>query len=128
MSTQRESTRPAAADTERVVPLREIAFSRSGDKGDTMNVSVIPYRAEDWDLIREQVTVEVVARLYDGLAGGPVTRYELPGTRALNFVLEGALSGGVSRSLRVDGHGKSFQSLILEADLRVPASRIDGDG
>ena len=51
-----------------------------------------------------------------------IARYELPGTRALNFVMKGALAGGVSMSLRVDGHGKSFQSLILEAQVPAPTA------
>jgi hypothetical protein len=102
------------------VLLREIAFSRSGDKGDIINVSLIPYRPEDWELIKREVTVELVRKLYAGLVKGEITRYELPGTHALNFVMEGALAGGVSTSLRVDGHGKSFQSLILEG--RIPRS------
>lgn len=107
---------------EAVIPLREIAFSRSGDKGDTINVSVIPYSKDHWELIREQVTTDVVRRLYAGLVTGEITRYELPGTRALNFVMKGALAGGVSMSLRVDGHGKSFQSLILEAQVSAPTA------
>lgn len=111
-----------AAPVMQTVPLREIAFSRSGDKGDTINVSVIPYAKEHWDLIREQVTVDVVRRLYAGLVTGEIVRYELPGTRALNFVMKGALAGGVSMSLRVDGHGKSFQSLILEAQVSAPTA------
>ncbi|CDX58805.1 conserved hypothetical protein [Mesorhizobium plurifarium] len=104
------------------IPLREIAFSRSGDKGDTINVSVIPYDKKHWELIRDQVTIDVVRRLYSGLVSGEITRYELPGTRALNFVMKGALAGGVSMSLRVDGHGKSFQSLILEAEVSAPTA------
>lgn len=104
----------------RQVPLREIAFSRSGDKGDIANVSLIPYRAEHWDMIREQVTVEMVQRLYAGVVTGEIKRYELPGTRALNFVMKGALGGGVSVSLRVDGHGKAMQSLILEGLVELP--------
>lgn len=112
------SSRPASNS----IPLREIAFSRSGDKGDTINVSVIPYDKKHWELIREQVTIDVVRRLYAGLVTGEITRYELPGTRALNFVMKGALAGGVSMSLRVDGHGKSFQSLILEAEVTAPTA------
>ena len=104
------------------IPLREIAFSRSGDKGDTINVSVIPYDKGHWELIREQLTVDVVRQIYSGLVKGEITRYELPGTHALNFVLKGALAGGVSMSLRVDGHGKSFQSLILEVEVSAPTA------
>jgi hypothetical protein len=101
------------------IPLREIAFSRSGDKGDIANVNVIPYDAKDWDLIREHVTVAAVTEIFAGIVTGPIVRYELPGTHALNFVMHGALNGGIASSLRVDGHGKSLQSLILE----VPITR-----
>jgi len=105
-----------------LIPLREIAFSRSGDKGDTINVSVIAYDKKHWNLIRQEVTTDVVRRLYAGLVTGEIIRYELPGTHALNFVMKGALAGGVSMSLRVDGHGKSFQSLILEAEVSAPTA------
>ncbi|MET3677745.1 MULTISPECIES: hypothetical protein [unclassified Pseudomonas] len=107
-------------DNSRKVSLREIAFSRSGDKGDIVNVSLIPYEPEHWEVIREQVTIEMVRDLYDGLVTGEIQRYELPGTRALNFVMHGALGGGISVSLRVDGHGKAMQSLILEGQVSIP--------
>lgn len=99
------------------VRLREIACARSGDKGNVVNVCVMPYDREDWTMLRERLTVELVAAQLHGLVvpGGRVQRYEMPGLPALNFVIEGALAGGVSSSLRLDAHGKSFQSLVLEA-------------
>lgn len=97
--------------------LREIAIARSGDKGDTVNVVVVPLRPDDWDLVREHVTVEVVRQAFGDLVRGDIVRYELPGIRALNFVLDEALAGGVSASLRLDPHGKSYQSLLLDAEL-----------
>jgi hypothetical protein len=99
--------------------LREVACSRSGDKGDIVNIAVMPYERADWELLRERLTVEVVADRIRGLTAPStrIRRYELPGIPALNFVIDGALAGGVASSLRVDGHGKSFQSLILEAEL-----------
>ncbi|OWY10416.1 hypothetical protein B6V72_17185 [Thioclava sp. F34-6] len=101
--------------------LREIAFSRSGDKGDIVNVSLIAYRPEHWEVIREQVTVDMVQRLYDGVVAGEIERFELPGTHALNFVMRRGLGGGISVSLRVDGHGKAMQSLILDGVVSIPA-------
>ena len=97
--------------------VRDIAYSRSGDKGGIANVSVLPYEDEHWELLRERLTAAIVAEHFAGLVRGPVVRYELPGIRALNFVMHDALDGGVATSLRVDGHGKSYQSIILE--LRV---------
>ena len=63
------------------------------------------------------VTAERVAAHFAGIAKGPVRRHELPGIGALNFVLEGALGGGVTRSLALDAHGKCLASLMLELDI-----------
>lgn len=105
---------PSEADDKKI-RLRDIAYSRSGDKADIANILVIPYDSGDWEMLRERLTTEVVADVFQGLVTGDVTRYELPGIHCLNFVLDGALAGGVSTSLRLDPHGKSYQSLMLEA-------------
>jgi hypothetical protein len=111
---------PLAPVSTELILLRDIACSRSGDKGNVVNVCVIPYdRDAHWDLLRERLTSEVVAERFAGLVspGSSVTRYEMPGIAALNFVIDGALAGGVSASLRVDGHGKTFQSLLLDTTI-----------
>jgi len=97
--------------------LREIAYSRSGDKGDVANLCVFVYDERNWELLRRELTVEKVRAKFGDLVKGDVVRYELPGTQGLNFVLTEALGGGVSRSLRADPHGKSYQSLILDIDI-----------
>ena len=51
---------------------------------------------------------------------GEVVRYELPNLSALNFVMDQALGGGVTRSLALDAHGKSLSSALLDLDI-VPA-------
>ena len=104
----------------RTVKLREIAFARSGDKNDTSNVGVVPYDAADFELVKREVTVERVRARFGPLVSGEVVRYELPGIRALNFVLTGALGGGVSRTLALDAHGKAYGSLMLDLDVEVP--------
>ena len=104
--------------------LREIAHARSGDKGDTSNVGVIAYDEGDYPILRDQVTVERVRALYGALVLGEVTRYELPNIGALNFVLRGALQGGVTTSLALDPHGKTRSSLILELPIEVPDTYV----
>ena len=93
--------------------LRELAHSRTGDKGDTSNISVIAYDAADYPLLVRHVTAERVRAHFAGIVRGSVTRYELPRLATLNFVLEGALGGGVTRSLALDAHGKSLSSALL---------------
>jgi hypothetical protein len=99
------------------VKLREIAHSRTGDKGDISNISVIAFNREDYPLLVERVTAARVAALFAPIAAGPVKRYELPNIGALNFVLHGALGGGVTRALTLDAHGKSLSSLMLELEV-----------
>ena len=98
--------------------LRAIAHSRTGDKGNTSNISVIAYRDEDYPVLVEHVTAERVKAHFADIVHGEVTRYELPKIGALNFVLRDALGGGVTRSLALDAHGKSLSSAIL--DLEIP--------
>lgn len=97
--------------------LREIAHSRTGDKGNTSNISVIAYDPSDYPHLEKHVTAERVKAHFSGIVKGDVTRYELPGIGALNFVLHEALGGGVTRTLALDLHGKSLSSAILEMEI-----------
>lgn len=97
--------------------LRELAYSRSGDKGDVSNICVFVYDPADYPRLVERLTAEVVAEHFGDLVLGAVVRYEIPTAHGLNFVLDRALGGGVSMTLRVDPHGKSFQSLVLDIDV-----------
>ena len=97
--------------------LREIAHSRTGDKGNTSNISVIAYDEKHYPLLLAQVTSARVKALFAGVVEGEVVRYELPNISALNFVMSGALGGGVTRSLALDAHGKSLSSALLDLDI-----------
>ena len=102
------------------VKLRDLAHSRTGDKGDTSNISVIAFRAEDYPRLVEHLTAERVAAHFSELLGattGMVRRYELPNVQALNFVLPGILKGGVTRSLALDAHGKALGAALLDIDI-----------
>jgi len=96
--------------------LHDLAHGRTGDKGDVSNISVIAYRAEDFPrLLAELTPARVAAHL--GQPEASVTRHVLPQLQALNFVLRGALTGGVTRSLALDAHGKCLSSVLLDMDL-----------
>jgi hypothetical protein len=95
------------------VPLHRLAHARTGDKGNRLNMSVIAYRAEDYPLLLEQVTVERIRSLLAHRGCGEIVRYELPLLGALNFVIDDVLEGGVNGSLNLDGHGKCLSSLVL---------------
>ncbi len=97
--------------------LYELAHSRTGDKGNISNISLIAYRSEDYELLRERVTAARVKEWLGSLVKGSVMRYELPQLGAFNFVLDQALQGGVTASTALDPHGKTLSSYLLEMDV-----------
>src|SRR5262245_42564742 len=115
------------------VPLSRIAYARSGDKGDHANVGVAARSPEAFAFLRTGLDAERVRRHFADLCKGPVERYELPGLRALNFVLRHALGGGGTLSLRADHQGKTLGQAILGMELDVPEAVVaatppDGEG
>jgi hypothetical protein len=104
------------------VMLQHAAHCRSGDKGNTSNISVIAYAPELYPHLKEQLTAERFKAHYAGVVMGKVTRYEVDGLQAMNFVAEGALGGGVSRSLCLDNYGKSLSARVLSFELEIPDS------
>ena len=97
--------------------LHDLAHCRAGDKGDTSILSLIAYRAEDYPMLVERVTVDAVKKHLQDIVLGEIRRYELPGLWALQFVCERSLSGGVTTSLGLDAHGKSLSYALLEMNV-----------
>ena len=93
--------------------LRDIAHTRTGDKGNRSTLSVIAYAKKDFALLEKTLTPERVQQHYAGIVHGPVERYTLPQLGALNFVMHNALGGGVTRSLALDAHGKCLSAKLL---------------
>jgi hypothetical protein len=106
--------------------LRDIAHSRSGDKGTIVNVSLIAFDERDYARLVRAVTADRVKHHFAGLIAGHVVRHELPTIGALNFVLHDVVGGGVTRSLRLDAHGKSFSSALLEMEIPDDAALCYG--
>jgi hypothetical protein len=117
----------------RRVPLRRIAFTRSGDKGDHANIGVAARSPAAFAFLREALPAPKVRERFADLVRGDVERFELPGLGAFNFVLRHALGGGGTLSLRVDHQGKTLGQGLLGLELDVPegvlaATAEDGEG
>jgi hypothetical protein len=110
------------AGPRRTLPLIALAWGRSGDKGDNANVGIIARKPEYLPLLRAQLNEAAVAGWFAHLLEGGVTRYELPGVNAFNFVLEQSLGGGGVASLRMDPQGKAFAQMLLDFPIEVPAA------
>lgn len=103
----------AASESPGNVPLLDLGFARSGDKGDSANIGVAARSPEAYEHLRSLLTPELVKRVFAEECLGEVIRYELPNLRAFNFVLTRALGGGGIVSLRSDPQGKTFAQRLL---------------
>ena len=124
-TTRRPPPGPADSGRTALVPLGAVAHARGGDKGDAANIGVIGRSAACYGWLRENLTAPLLAEWARGVAAGGVRRYEIPGLRALNFVLERALGGGGTRSLLLDPQGKTLAAGLLRRRVRVPTALLD---
>lgn len=106
------------------IPLWKIAYGRSGDKGSSSNVGIIAYREEGYRFLKEYLTEEKVFHYFKSLGLKQVKRYELPNLWALNFILEGILQGGGSRSLRIDAQGKALGQALLQMEIEISQEHL----
>lgn len=108
------------SQTGSTIRLGDLAHTRSGDKGDTANIGVVANDAACYAWLVEHLTDRAVAGFLRPMQVGRVRRYTLPKIWALNFVIEKALAGGASRSLRIDTQGKALGVALLELPIPAP--------
>ena len=106
------------------VPLIQLAYARSGDKGDTSNIGLIARQSAFLPYIKFAVTEKTVADWLSHLVKGKVTRFDLPGINAVNFVCQLALGGGGMSSLRNDPLGKGMAQIVLDMPVKIPKHLI----
>ena len=110
------------------VPLIQLAYARSGDKGDHSNVAIFARRPELLPYIERAIDERTLAAYLAHLVKGRVLKYDAPGLHAINFVLQHALDGGGPTSLRTDPLGKGMAQMVLGMTVRVPAGLVENAG
>lgn len=100
-----------------LIRLGDLAHARSGDKGNRSNIGVVAFDSAGHSWLARHLTADVVADYLRPMGIGAVRRYDLPNILAFNFVIEDALAGGASRSLRLDTQGKALGVALLELEL-----------
>ena len=120
---------PAMPDTDAnlvEVPLEQLAWARSGDKGDKANIGVMARKSDFFPWIVAILTESYVAsRFSHFMASSEIDRFVLPGLPALNFVLHNVLGGGGIASLRNDPQAKGFAQILLDTPVKVPESLLE---
>jgi hypothetical protein len=109
------------------VLLKELAYTRSGDKGDISNVGILAFNRSSFEILRKQVTPQRVKEHYQDLVRGEVKVYEMPNINALQVVMHNALGGGATKTLRWDETGKSMCLGMLYMEIEVP-NGFEADG
>ena len=102
------------------VPLIKLAWARSGDKGNKANVGVLPRNLDYAPYIWSALTEDVVKKRFAHYLNGDVKRYYLPGTGAINFLMDDVLGGGGVASLRNDPQGKGYSQILLQTPIAIP--------
>ena len=103
----------------RKVQLRDLAYARSGDKGDVINIGVMAKDTESYALLKRYLSAGVVRRHFDGIVKGEVTRYEMDNLESLEFVMTQALGGGATQTLMMDQTGKAYGPNLLRLVLEL---------
>lgn len=106
------------------IRLIDIAYGRSGDKGDISNIGVIARSTAALQWLEVNLSSEKVALILAQWVKGKVTRYPWPGLCGFNFVCEQALDGGGMASLRNDPLGKGMAQRLLAMPLKVPKNLL----
>jgi hypothetical protein len=110
------------------VRLVDLAWGRSGDKGDIANIGILARKPDYLPYIRSALSEEVVKDYFAHVCEGKVERFDLPGSHSLNFLLHESLGGGGIASVRIDPQGKGFAQMLLDIEIPVPADLAARDG
>ena len=86
---------------------------RSGDKGDICTAGLVAKTPQDYPVILRSVTPEKVKALYGEWIKGQVNCYPMDNIQAVVVVMEQALGGGATRTLRLDQTGKALGHALL---------------
>ena len=97
--------------------LKDLAYARSGDKGDVSNIGVLAFDRAAYAVLRRTLTPERIKAHFGEMVRGPVEVYEMPNIDALQVVLHGALGGGATRTLRYDQTGKAMATALLRMEI-----------
>lgn len=107
-----------------MLQLMDLAYARSGDKGDVSNIGVIARSPEAYDVLREYLTPARIRAHFGAMVKGSVEVYEMPNIHVLQVVMRRALEGGATRNLRFDQTGKAMAGALLRLPVPVELERL----
>ncbi len=107
------------------VQLKELAYARSGDKGDVCNVGVMAKTKNVYEFLLKALTEEKIREYFGGMVKGDIELYPLPNLDSIEIVLRRSLGGGATCTLRFDQTGKSMAPVLLCMELEADEKLIE---
>ena len=102
------------------IKLGDLAFARSGDKGDMVNIALIAHHTEDAHWLEKTITPTLLAEWFEGWSEGPFEVWPVPGVGAVNCLIHRVLQGGGAVARRLDAQGKALGQAVLQANITLP--------
>ena len=103
----------------KVVRVVDLAYARSGDKGDICDIGLIAHDPQKYEILTKAITPEKVKAFFKDWVKGEVEIYPMPNVHCLELVLHGALGGGATRTLRIDQTGKAMSQALLRMEVEI---------
>jgi hypothetical protein len=97
--------------------VKDVAYARSGDKGDVVNVGVLAFDDAAYERLKRTLTPERIKSHFGEWVKGEVDVFPMPNLNGFNLLLHGALGGGATKTLRYDVTGKAFSTAVLRMEL-----------
>ena len=107
------------------VKLGDLAFARSGDKGDVSNIGLMAKTKNIYEYLKKIITPEKVKEYFGSEVKGAVEIYPVEHLDSLEIILRQSLGGGATCTLRFDQTGKSRGPVLLGMEVQVTEEMLE---
>lgn len=101
------------------VQLKDIAYARSGDKGDISTIGLMALSSHYYEELKRELIPAKIKEHFKGMVKGDVEIYPLDNLESFQVLLKGGLDGGATRTLRYDQTGKAMCSALLRMEVNI---------
>lgn len=101
------------------VMLKDVAFARSGDKGDVATIGIIALSHDYYVQLKRELVPGKIKAFMGDLVKGEVEVYPEDNIECFQIVCRRGLGGGATRTLRYDSTAKSYGCALLRMEVNI---------
>jgi hypothetical protein len=106
------------------IKIGDIAWYRSGDKGDISNIGLMGKGEKQYEILKKEVTPERIKAHFKDWCKGDVIIYPMDNLQSIEIVMYKSLGGGATKTLRIDQTGKAMGVGLSRMELEVDESEL----